>query len=50
MDPAIQKARECSECEECVERCPYDLPIPELLKKNIALWENFRKRQVKSSG
>ena len=50
IDPAIQKARECSECEECVEHCPYDLPIPELLKKNIALWENFRKRQVKSSG
>jgi predicted aldo/keto reductase-like oxidoreductase len=32
---AIMKARNCSECGECMERCPYDLPIPELIKKNL---------------
>ena len=33
---AIKLARDCSECEECVERCPYDLPIPELIRENLA--------------
>ena len=44
IGPAIQKARECTECEECVERCPYDLPIPELLKQNIAFWNECKRR------
>ncbi len=33
---AIDLARNCSECRECVERCPYDLPIPELIQENLA--------------
>jgi len=32
---AIEKARNCSECEECITRCPYDLPIPELIKERV---------------
>lgn len=32
---AIEKARGCSECEECMDRCPYDLPIPDLIKANL---------------
>lgn len=32
---AIEKARGCSECEECMARCPYDLPIPDLIKENL---------------
>jgi predicted aldo/keto reductase-like oxidoreductase len=32
---AIEKARHCSECGECMTRCPYDLPIPELIKENL---------------
>jgi predicted aldo/keto reductase-like oxidoreductase len=35
----IEKARNCSECEECMSRCPYNLPIPELIKKNLAWME-----------
>jgi len=42
IDPAIEKAKECTECRECIERCPYDLAIPELLKKNIAFWEQCK--------
>lgn len=33
---AMEKARNCSECEECLERCPYHLPIPDLIKENLA--------------
>ena len=31
----VEKAKECSECGECMTRCPYELPIPELIKENI---------------
>ena len=30
---------ECTHCEECVERCPYDLPIPDLLPKKLEYFE-----------
>jgi predicted aldo/keto reductase-like oxidoreductase len=32
---AIEKAKGCSECEECMARCPYELPIPDLIKENL---------------
>lgn len=33
----IQKARKCSQCGECMTRCPYDLPIPSLIEENL-IW------------
>ena len=30
---------QCTSCEECVERCPYDLPIPELMPKKLEFFE-----------
>ncbi|NLT68436.1 MAG: aldo/keto reductase [Acidobacteria bacterium] len=38
----IRKAAECTECGECMARCPYDLPIPQIIKDNLS-W-------VKSAG
>ncbi|MCX5906455.1 MAG: aldo/keto reductase [Deltaproteobacteria bacterium] len=32
---ALDKARNCSECEECMARCPYQLPIPNLIHENL---------------
>ncbi|MFH1351292.1 MAG: aldo/keto reductase [Pseudomonadota bacterium] len=32
---AYEKARGCSECGECATRCPYELPIPDLIKENL---------------
>jgi predicted aldo/keto reductase-like oxidoreductase len=32
---AIEKARNCSACGECLERCPYNLPIPDLIAENL---------------
>ncbi len=48
LDPAIEKARECTECEECLERCPYNLAIPELLKKNISFWDEHKRRAAET--
>ncbi|MGA2225629.1 MAG: aldo/keto reductase, partial [Syntrophobacteraceae bacterium] len=35
----MESVRNCTECGECVKRCPYSLPIPEMLKKHMALYE-----------
>ena len=35
MQTGVANARRCSQCEECVDRCPYDLPIPDLIKENL---------------
>lgn len=32
---AIDKARNCSDCGECMTRCPYELPIPDLIRENL---------------
>ena len=32
---AIANARNCSACGECMERCPYNLPIPELIEDSL---------------
>jgi len=32
----------CTECRQCVTRCPYDLPIPEMLKAHYALYEQHK--------
>jgi Fe-S oxidoreductase len=31
----IEIAEKCTECGECITRCPYGLPIPDLIKENI---------------
>jgi uncharacterized protein len=32
----------CNECGTCLERCPYELPIPEMLKAGYDLYERHR--------
>ena len=39
---SLKAARNCTECGACRERCPYDLPIPDLIRKNIAWIEDRR--------
>jgi len=39
----VEKARTCTECGECLPRCPYHLPIPELIKKNLEFYDSLKK-------
>jgi len=39
-----QKALDCTECGDCTERCPYDLPIPDMIRENLD-WVNSLKQQ-----
>ena len=32
----MERVESCTECRACVARCPYELDIPELLRKNLA--------------
>jgi predicted aldo/keto reductase-like oxidoreductase len=32
---ALSAARKCTACGECLERCPYHLPIPDLIRENL---------------
>ena len=38
---AVNRAELCTECRECVEKCPYNLDIPEMLKENITFYRVF---------
>lgn len=35
----IEKAANCTECGECEERCPYKLPIREMMAEYVKLYE-----------
>ena len=37
----IETARTCIDCGQCEERCPYHLPIREMLSENIAYYEEM---------
>lgn len=42
---AVGTAENCNECGECLERCPYTLPIPEMLRENMALFNEALKKR-----
>ena len=46
VDANMQKAETCIECGECIEKCPYGLPIPDLIKENLALYREYVKKQT----
>ena len=33
---AMEATKECTECRACTAKCPYELDIPSLLRKNYA--------------
>jgi len=36
---AMESVRECIGCGECLPKCPYSLPIPEMLREHLELYE-----------
>jgi predicted aldo/keto reductase-like oxidoreductase len=38
---AVERAADCTECGQCVERCPYDLDIPAMIKENRDFYLHF---------
>ena len=43
----MEKITECVECGVCMTRCPYQLNIPELLKKNLADYRDIVSGKIK---
>ena len=41
LGKAMESVTECIECGECEEKCPYNLPITDLLKENLALYKEY---------
>lgn len=39
---AMESVKQCDSCGTCLERCPYELPIPDMLKANYDLYERHR--------
>jgi uncharacterized protein len=38
---AMESVGQCIECGECEQKCPYHLPISDLLKENLALYKEY---------
>jgi len=45
VDGAVAAARSCTQCGDCLPRCPYHLDIPTLLKENIAVYDRIVKEE-----
>jgi aryl-alcohol dehydrogenase-like predicted oxidoreductase len=44
----MESVRLCEECGDCASRCPYNLPIPEILKKHLAMYDEHRQEEGKN--
>lgn len=45
---AVEKATNCTECGDCEERCPYQLPIREMLLEMVQCFQAARQKYDKS--
>jgi uncharacterized protein len=44
---ALKTAENCDQCGACIERCPYELPIPEMLDENLVLYREALRRSAR---
>ena len=45
----ITAAETCADCGECEARCPYELPIREVMRENIAWYHAMENVQTRPS-
>jgi uncharacterized protein len=38
----LESADKCTNCGECMERCPYELPIPDMIKESLNLMKEMK--------
>lgn len=43
VDVVLSKAAECNECGECEERCPYHLPIRQMIAEEVAWYQEAKR-------
>jgi predicted aldo/keto reductase-like oxidoreductase len=40
----VEKAASCTQCGECEERCPYHLPIRDMLAEYVNLYQREKSK------
>ncbi|MFX1515932.1 MAG: aldo/keto reductase [Promethearchaeota archaeon] len=43
MPPSVETWSKCDQCNECEEKCPYDLPIRQIISENIEFYTKVAK-------
>jgi len=46
----MERAASCTECGDCEQRCPYGLPIREMIARQVAWFEEAKKDYQKQAG
>ena len=49
-DKLMLKATECTDCGECETRCPYHLPIREMLSESLSSYQAEKKKYLEMQG
>jgi len=46
LGTAMETVEQSVECGECEDKCPYNLPITDLLTENLALYREYSRREA----
>ena len=38
---SMENAQSCTDCRICVDKCPYDLDVPKLIKEKLIVWDKY---------
>jgi len=50
VSDAVNSARNCTKCGECEEKCPYSLPIRDMIAENLEFYERVKQQHQTLSG